>query len=98
MFLALQFLTFYHLDPAIQLSINPSLSTVMVLLTACHEQLVSLIGSLELQEPGKKSTSVSFKRLLSKAVVSMDRYHLASRTCCVSQKAIENLNDVALNN
>lgn len=27
----------------------------------------------------------------------MDRHHLASRTCCPSQKATENLNDVALN-
>lgn len=28
----------------------------------------------------------------------MDRYCLVSRTCCQSQKAIENPNDVALNN
>lgn len=72
----------------------------MVLLTACYE--VSLIGSLELQEPRgkkkKKKGCVNFKRLLSKAEVSMDRYCLVSRTCCQSQKAIVNLNDVALNN
>lgn len=97
MFSALQFLTFYYLDPAIQLSMSSTLSTIMVLLTACNELPVSLIGSLELQEPRKKAC-VNLKSLLSKAVISIHRHHVASRTWCPSQKATENLNNVSLHN
>lgn len=47
---------------------------------------------------GEKKACVNFKGLLSTALISMDRYRVASRTCCPTLNVIESFNDVALNN
>lgn len=50
------------------------------------------------KNPGGRKACVNFKVLLSKALISMDRCCVASRTCCPTLNVIENFKDVALNN